>query len=224
MITQQSAPIRATEKPKNLYIILSQTSTKVGKTIRLFAKQKYNHAAMSLEEDLEHIYAFARPQHNAILLGGLVQESLTRYTLRRNFPVPVAVYKVPVTEEEYAWVKSTIQGMEEDPDYIYNLFSVLSYPVTRGISVNKAFTCVEFVTYLLQHCGYLQKKACCHYKPDDLAREFDEYLMFCGDVRECFPKTNADKSYFAPFTWRMFWQSIRQVVRTFNRTCASVLP
>ena len=67
-------------KTKAIYLMISQTGTKFAKSIRKIGKQQYNHSSISLDEDLRRTYGFARPQHNAVLMGRLVRESLERYT------------------------------------------------------------------------------------------------------------------------------------------------
>ena len=86
---------------KFIYIVISRTPTKFGGLVRKCAKQQYNHASIALDEDLSHIYAFARSKHNSPLISGLVRESLDRFTLRKNARVPVIVFKIPVTQEQY---------------------------------------------------------------------------------------------------------------------------
>ena len=110
---------------KYIYIVISQTHTGFAGTIRRFGKIKYNHAAVALDEQMTQLYAFARPKHHALLLGRLVHETLFRYTLGKHSFVDVMIFRIPVTEDQYAWVKDTIYRIKNDKAYIYNLFSVL---------------------------------------------------------------------------------------------------
>lgn len=202
----------------SIYILLSQTQTKFAKAIRKIGKQEYNHAAISLDESFSEVYSYARPQHNAVFLGGLVKESLARYTLLSDDSVPVAAFKIPVSDSEYIKIKETIKKMENNPDYMYNLFSVLSYPLTKGISVSNTFTCVEFVVYIMQNMGYLTDKQSCRYKPDELAEQLDKYCVYKGDIRGCLPNTDDGASYFAPFTVKLFYKSVKAFLKLVKRT------
>ncbi len=203
---------------KSIYILLSQTQTKFAKAIRKIGKQEYNHASISLDDSFLRVYSFARPQHNAVLLGGLVKESLIRYTLQSTESVPVEVFKISVSEEEYNNIENAINKMANNPEYMYNLFSVLSYPLTKGFCVNNTFTCVEFIAYILQGLGYLNNKRRCQYTPDDLASELSEYCIYKGDVRGCLPNTNDGMDYFAPFTMHLFYLSIKAFFKLVKRT------
>ena len=112
-------------KTKAVYLMISQTGTKFAKSIRKVGKQQYNHSSIALDADLRRTFGFARPQHNAVLMGKLVRESLERYTLGKDEPVEIVVFKIPVTEEQYNWIKGEIALRLNDKHYMYNLFSVL---------------------------------------------------------------------------------------------------
>lgn len=203
---------------KSIYIILSSTQTKFARMIRFLGRQQYSHVSICLDGSFTHVYAFARPQHNAIFLSRLVEESLVRFTLSRKDKIPIAVFKIDVTNEEYEWIKETIHTMLDNPEYKYNLYSVLLFPIMKGFAVKKTFTCVEFVTYLLQHSGYLQSKKRYRYTPDDLAIELKNYLLCQKDVRDCLPECHDAENYFAPFTMRLFWLSTKELCNVTMRT------
>lgn len=198
---------------KFIYIIISRTPTRFGGLVRKLAKQTYNHASIALDEDLTHIYAFARKKHNAPLLGGLVRESLDRFTLRRDQSVPVKVFKIPVTVEQYNHISSLIKEMLYNKKYVYNLFSVFLYPIFKGFTVKNAFSCIEFVAYMLQSIGLLTDKQACKYKPDDLMLELKEYLYKDTDIRQCTKYNPKYNHYFDRFQFRTIPASIAAVFR-----------
>lgn len=202
-----------------VYIMISKTQTKFAKCIRKIGRQQYNHASVSLDANLGAVYAFSRPQHNAVFLGRLVRESLERYTLGRNAEVPVVVFRIPVTEKEYLQISGIIEKMLDNTDYMYNLFSVLTYPVTKGFATYKAFTCIEFVAYVMSKIGYLQEKPYWRYKPDDLLTELDEQIVYRGDIRKRMSDEYTGPDYFAPFTWDYMLKSVITMCRLIARTC-----
>lgn len=206
------------EQESAVYIVLSRTQTKFGRCIRTVARQQYNHASIALDAGLTQLYAFARPQRYAVLQGGLVRETLDRYTMGGRQPVPVAVYRVPVPPEDYQWVSETIEKMLDNPEYMYNLFSVLTYPVFRGFSVDRAFTCVEFVAYLLHALGYLGEKPFCRYRPDDMIPILEPFLIYQGDIRGCLRWTGADYHYFAPMDGATMVEGLYALLRITKRS------
>ncbi len=210
------------KKDRYIYIMLSRTCTKFARCIRKFGDVKYTHASISLDADMSNVYGFARPQHNAVLLGRLVKESLERYTLHGEESVPVVVLAIPVTKEQYDWVRETIDRIYSDPEYMYNLFSVLSYPITKGFACYKSYTCVEFVVTILKRVGYSFENPAYQYKPDDLLRMFADYVVFRGDVREVL-SDYGDTSYFAPMSRAVFVRSTKAVFRLSWRSLKGLL-
>lgn len=210
-------------EPNAIYVILSQTQTKFGRCIRKVAHQQYNHASIALDDSLEEVYAFARPSRYDLLSGGLVRERRDRYTMGNRRPVPVAVYRIPVTNQQAQWVRDTVRTMADNPEYLYNLFSVLTYPVLKGFAVRQAYSCVEFAAFLLGTLGYLgQGKAPCTYKPDDLTLLLSGYLVYEGDIRGCLPPQE-DRRYFAPLTPSDLAQGLWSLARITKRSLAAAV-
>lgn len=203
---------------KYVYVFISKTTTKVARCIRRLGHISYNHASISLDEDFKSVYAFARPRHSAVLLGTLVNESVDRYTLHTDDPVPVVVFKLPVSAEAYQDIAENIERIKNDKDYMYNLMSLLTFPVLRGFSTYKSFTCVEFVSYLLKDHGYLNKKPCYKYKPDDLLTELAKYIEESCDVRDLLKSGYSfSDAYFCPMSAKMRWKSVKAVFVYFKR-------
>jgi hypothetical protein len=204
---------RVIDMEHHIYVLISQTPTKFGSTIRKVAHQQYNHASIALDENLNETYAFARKYHKAPLLSCLVRESLDRYTLKTDVKVPVVIFKVPVTEIQYCEIKNWIERMYNNNDYVYNLFSVLTYPIFKGFSVKKAFSCIEFVSYILQYIGFLTDKPACKYKPDDLIVELKDYIWKTADIRDVMIYNSDSEVYFSDFRLRFIPKSIVSVCR-----------
>ncbi len=193
---------------KHIYVMLSSTQTKFARVIRCLGRQKYNHASIGLDSEFDRVYAFARPQHNALFLGGLVTESLERYTLHNDTPTDVVIFCIPVSDEKYSDISERIGSMLYNPRYMYNLFSVLTHPIFGGFSVKDSFSCVEFAVWLLQSVGYLTDKPRCKYTPDEVARILSDKMIYSGDVRGVLEDSGND-AYFSPFTFPLFKKSVK---------------
>lgn len=185
---------------RKIYIVISQTPTRFAKCIRKFGNIKFNHAAISFDKELKQIYAFARPQYYSYLLGHLVKESINSYTLNKDMQLQCMVFELSVSIEEYQTVRALVDTIRNDSEYMYNLFSVLTFPVTKGFEVYKAFTCIEFIVLILQQLGYSIEKPYYAYRPDDLMEILHDYKIYEGDIRGILSKENIDKEYFAPIT------------------------
>ena len=198
--------------------MISRTPTMFGSAIRKIAKQTYNHASVATDENMEHTYAFARYKHSTPLLGGLVRETLDRFTLRKEEKVPVIVYKIPATEEQYKFINTRIEEMmKKKKKFIYNLLSVITYPLLHGFSTKNAYTCIEFAAYVLKYLGFLQDKPACKYKPDDLLIELKDYQYKKCDIRECITYNPPQSKYFEKATKFEILKSVQRVFKLFGR-------
>ena len=186
-----------------IYIMISKTHTKFARALRTVGRIKYNHASVSLDAELNELYSFARPQHNALLLAGLVKESVFRYSLGKASRVNVEIFKIPVTKEQHEKIKQIIELVQGDKEYIYNLIAVISYPLLKGFHMHKAFSCIEFVMYILHKIGFKLEKPLYKYKPDDLTSILNDYQYFEGNLLEYITDYQDDLSYYAPFTYEI---------------------
>lgn len=201
-----------------IYIMISRTQTKFAQWIRYLGRIKYNHSAIGLDKELKELYAFSRPQHHAIFLGHLVRETLDRYTLRRDCSIPVVVFRLPVSKELYNEIHDYIQGISRDSEYMYNLFSVLTYPVTHGFATYKTFNCTEFAAHILKKLNYPLEEPAYRYKPDDFLEILQEYIIFEGDLRQYMLCTDTDEQYFEMPNPKMIYLNFCAMLKIIGRT------
>ena len=203
---------------KSIYVVISKTQTKFARCIRYLGHLQYNHSALGLDADLNEFYAFSRPQHRAIFRGHLVRETLDRYTLNRNHPVPVVVFQLPVSQEQLERLKENIHKISCDPEYMYNLFSVLTFPFTHGFATHKAYNCTEFVAHTLKELNFPLPKPAYEYRPDDFVKILEEYIIFTGDIRDYMRCTSTDELYFEHYSIRMVYQNFVALLKIIKRT------
>jgi len=141
---------------KSIYVIFFSTPFRIGAVIRKFTKNKYNHSAISLDADFSKVYSFARYNKNNPLYGGFIHESLLRYN-NKGMTAEIKICEIPITKEEYENIEEYIQKVNDSKqEYIYNLYSALSYVFEKKIQINKSYTCVEFVLKILsKYCHIL---------------------------------------------------------------------
>ncbi len=210
------------EDLKEIYIIISQTATRFGYVLRKVGRVKYNHAAIALDAELKEWYSFARKQHKTALIGGMVKESVERYTLRKRSHVEVTIFRIPVTNAQYLQLQRRINSIRQDDEYKYNLFSVLTYPVTKGFSVYKAYSCIEFVMSMLEGVGYELQKPAPQYTPDDLLQIFEKYIWFQGNLLEYKPLYGRDDAYFEAMEWKQYIQSGAELGEVIKRSLSTL--
>lgn len=190
-----------------IYIVLSRTETGFARTLRTIGHLNYNHSAIALDKDLRELYSFARSEQYGYLTARLVHETTDRYLVNAK-DIPIKVYRIPVSKEQHDWVRNTIHEIMDDPNFMYNLFSVLTYPIFGGFTTYKAFSCAEFVAYVLQHLGYKIRKPLPRYRPDDLQPLLEEYLCYDGKLLSFTKVRTTSENYFRPFSMSLFNASL----------------
>lgn len=187
-------------KTEYVYVVLSRTQTGIARILRTFGGLEYNHVSVALDHDLKELYSFARSEKYGIITGRLVRETSDRYLVGAKGEVPILVYRIPVTGEEWEQVRDEIRNIMNDSKYVYNLFSVMTYPIFGGFSIYKGYSCSEFVAGILKHLGYELDRPQHTYRPDDLRPVLEEYLYYEGSLQDYMPELTTDENYFRPLT------------------------
>lgn len=208
---------------KYIYVMISRTQTGFGRIIRQIGRIQYNHSAISLDEAFKELYAFSRPQHHAIFAGRLVRETLDRYTLNKDRTIPVTVFRLKVTCEQYNKLREMIECISNDPEYMYNLFSVLTYPITRGFSTYKSYNCTEFVAHVLKGLQFPLDRPAYNYKPDDFLEILAPYIVYQGDIKGYMRCLDTDEQYFEHMSMHMIGKNVKGFMRILGRTYFSNL-
>ncbi|MBQ8165344.1 MAG: hypothetical protein IJZ94_05975 [Clostridia bacterium] len=163
-------------------------------------RKKYNHASISFTEDFKDVYTMGRYRHKTPILAGPIKEYPDRLSLRREKTVPCVIYKVPVDIDKYSQGIELIYNiMKEREDYLYNLYSVLTYPVLKGFNTPKAFSCSEFVAYILRAMEVdLSDIKTCSYTPWYLHEDLKQYMYYEGNILPLMKNSNHDEvDYFS---------------------------
>lgn len=195
-------------KNKSVYILLSRTTTAVGSLVRHFGNVYYNHSALALDKDLSRLYSFGRPEHVSLFRGRFVKETIHRYLGNSKKNIPAVIIEIPVTEKQYFELEQKIQEIESDREYMYNLMSVLTYPIIGGFRVYKSYSCIEFVIAMLQMFDYSLNLPACKYTPDDVYRLYQNYIIYDGDLNHYTQYEKKDESYFSKLTFALFCLNI----------------
>jgi len=185
---------------KYVYVILTRTPTKFAGLIRKMMRKPYNHASISFTEDLKVVYTMGRYRHTTPILAGPIKEYSDRLSLRREKSISCIIYKVPVNYEKYdTGLEQVREIMDNREQYLYNLYSVLTYPVLKGFATPKAFSCSEFVAYILRLMEVdLGKTKTCSYTPWFLHEGLKEYICYEGDILPLMKNSTPDEiDYFS---------------------------
>ena len=207
---------------KYVYVIISRTPTSVGKVVRAFLKAKYNHASISLDESLTQMYSFCRLSISNPLVGGIIRESVFTLTIGLNEDVPIIVYRIPATLQQYELISKFINDVYNDAEvYYYNFLQAIGLISKKKHAVYKTYICSEFVMEALRQGGIkLTSLESYRITPTDICGIMGQYVYYSGSLSK-YPfkqrvKTKEDELFFCKtnffyegiHTLRHFWKVI----------------
>ena len=176
---------------KYIYIAFLASNYKTGRFIRKVTRQRYRHVVISKTEDISKMYSFARRYKNTPFVAGFVCENLSRSTLG-SAATPVKICRLALGEDEYAAFEEKLAPFIADPEkYRYNYFGAGAYIFRRQWKKKTAFTCLEFVLYLLNIEKFMTIA--------ELERHLKDAVIFEGFVEELPSSgipTDPDDPYF----------------------------
>ena len=205
---------------KYIYIVISRTPTFTGKMVRKLLKAKYNHASISLDENLSQMYSFSRFSISNPLVGGIMRESAFTLTLGLDDDVPIKIYRIPVTIGKYQLISEFIHDIYNDGEvYYYNFLQAIGIISNKKHAVYKTYICSEFVIEALLQGG-IQLTSLKSYQitPTDICGFIEKNICYSGNLKD-YPfrqkaKTKDDELFFCKtgilyegiHTLRHFWR------------------
>lgn len=177
-----------------LYIIFASTPYRIGRAIRHFTGEEYNHVCIALNQDLDPMYGFSRRYYHTPFYGGFVQESLSRYHVNGQ-AANIRVCRLPVTQEQYETLEQHISDMlQRQEQYLYNHLSAFAVPLRRPVKVRDAYICVEFCVQILHSIGQ-DVDPDQYYSVGDLEQLLRPYAIYTGPAPDA---EVYDTVYYAP--------------------------
>jgi len=187
---------------KYVYVIISRTPTSVGKIVRKFLKEKYNHASISLDQNLSQMYSFCRLSISNPFVGGIVRESVFTLNIGLEEDVPINIYRIPVTNENYEVIKKFIYSIYNDAEvYYYNFLGAIGLIHNKKHAVYKTYICTEFVMEALKKGGVnLTSLETYLITPTDICKIMGRFICYSGNLND-YPfkqniKTKDDEHFF----------------------------
>lgn len=134
---------------KAIYVVLIKAHTKLGGVARKITKYPYTHIALCFDSRLEEFVTFSRKQHNFPFDAGFMRETRACYTFGKYKTVQTKIFKVPVSPKEEKRILAFVQMVEQDEEYLFNLFSMMTMPLIHGFRIFKTYNCMSFVSKAL---------------------------------------------------------------------------
>lgn len=137
---------------KQIFIVITQTGTMLSRILKRITGAEYNHASLSLSQDLTRMYSFGRRHPYNPFWGGFVIESPHAGTFRRFSDTTAIILAVEITEERYAALEATLETMwARREQFSYNLGGLLLAYFHILWKRSNRYYCSEFVEAMLLH-------------------------------------------------------------------------
>lgn len=181
-----------------LYILLSQTGTKVSRCIKLFTRKPYNHASVAVDLSLEELYSFCRNDCRHPLPATFNREIVGSGTFGMFHTIPCEIYAIPITSAEKQKFRQYIEYLKASRSlYSYNLLGLCTTFLHIRWTRKKKMHCAEFVANVLQYVGVKLSKQPSLYTPDDLRYVQDALLVYRGELNHFYQVSAQHASVFA---------------------------
>lgn len=168
---------------KQIYVLLTDSGTMLGRMIKWYTKQPLSHASLVLDQDLQEIYSFGRKNPGNPFIGGFIRESLKSSLL---LEASCALYRCPVSQSVYARLQRQVEDMRsQQHQYKYSVWGLVGVALNRAWSRENAYFCSQFVATVLEENGavHLEKPPALT-TPGDLAALEELAPIFRGSVRQ----------------------------------------
>lgn len=176
-----------------VYIVFSATPYKIGKLIRRFTGERYNHVSLALDRELEQMYSYARRHYRTPFYGGFVRESKARY-YPGGIPSQIKICRLPVSEGEFMHLARQLEEMyARREELLYNHLSVVTTPLRRLVHLKDAAICTEFVAGQLHAFG-MPVDPGKYYSVGALEALLEDRTVYEGDA---LPPLQEDPEFFA---------------------------
>ena len=180
-----------------IYIVLVKAHTGLGKIARRMSNYDYTHVGVCLDPKLESFITFSRRKHYAPLDAGFMREKREHYAFGKYKSVKVKVFKLPLSEESFKKINGYISKVENDREYVFNLFSMATMPLFHGFRIYKAHNCMSFTGKIIKMSGAVNmKRPWYKYNIRDIDRLLSGYLL--GEFK--LKKHREDREYMTGYS------------------------
>uniref|UniRef100_UPI002F426176 hypothetical protein n=1 Tax=Enterocloster asparagiformis TaxID=333367 RepID=UPI002F426176 len=115
-----------------VYICFMATMTTIAKISRRISGCDYTHISIAFDGKLEDFVSFSRRSANTPLDAGIVWERRGDYVQPGQTSYRTKIYRIPVGRNDLERIKELIRDYERDPEYMFNIFSMVTMTVFHG--------------------------------------------------------------------------------------------
>ena len=186
-----------------LYIVMIRAHTGLGSVARRLTGYGYTHIAVCKDRSLTDFVSYSRRYHYYPFEAGFAHEYRDYYAFGKHDSVGIKVFRLCPDDEHYGRVLSFISSCENDPEEIFNLFSMMTMPLLHGVRIYKANNCMSFTARVIQLSGCVKMDRDYYsYSIKDMDELLERYFYFEGKLRR--QKSKGYDEYMKPFRVRRY--------------------
>ncbi|MGI6553932.1 MAG: hypothetical protein ACOX2P_00620 [Bacillota bacterium] len=176
---------------RHLYIVLTRTNTVMSKLIHIFTNDKYTHAAISLDKELNQMYSFGRRSTYNPFIGRFRKEDINEGVYKLCNPLPGAIIEVEVTREQYDEAKKLLDHFIINSHlYKYNYWGILHSFLNKPACSDYSFLCSEFVYHILKESGAADLKISRNLVRPQSLLNIEGRIIYQGNLKAIKPPKN----------------------------------
>lgn len=139
-------------KTRDIYIILMDTGSFVGKIVSHATRYKYSHVALSMDNTFDKLYSFGRKKINNFLNGGFVTYGKNSDFFKKFKNTKCLIYKLEIPVSKYNKLSKLLFDFENESNkYKYDIKGLLiRYFFDKNITRENYYVCSMFVADMLQ--------------------------------------------------------------------------
>lgn len=182
---------------KQVYLLLTNTSSFLTKMIRLYTKKPYNHASIAFDGQLSEVYSFGRKTARNPFIGGFVKEDVKAGLFKQ---ADCMIYSITVTEDQIQKMKHYLREFEaQKKDYRYNFLGLFGVMFNKPIKRQNAFFCSQFVAFLFKESNIIDfDKPLPLITPHDLQTASQFQFLYEGKLKD-YPRVDKVNKVILPF-------------------------
>lgn len=171
---------------KDLYIVLSSSSSVPAKLIKAFTKNNLNHSSITLDTSLHAMYSFGRLKMYNAFYGGFVREDKDKGFYQKFTDTYIKLYRLKVPEGTFEEVKSYLENAYiNKKSFKYNFLGVVLAPFKIPIARENQYFCSEFVAMVIKRFKVREINRNIHlYRPYYFEELSDIELLYEGMLKD----------------------------------------
>ena len=171
---------------KYIYVVVTQTGTRISKTIKYFTNAPFNHSSITDDDGLINYFSFSRFYKHSPLPAGFMRENIFTGVFGMFKKIPCEIYRIKVSNQQYCRFNKLISHFDKHTNsFSYNLLGLVTMPLGIPFQRKNKFVCSQFVAFVLHQTGIAKfNKDISLVTPDDLRKISNSELFYSGDFKK----------------------------------------